>query len=77
MAAERLQPEWILQWLKNPAVILPGTRMPAFWPEYPKSYYPQFGGDAQQQILAIRDHLLTFRGGPSPKSPQDQKQNAN
>jgi len=77
MAAERLQPDWILQWLKNPAVILPGTRMPAFWPEYPKSYYPQFGGDAQQQILAIRDHLLTFRGGPSPKSPQDQKQNAN
>jgi mono/diheme cytochrome c family protein len=77
MAAERLQPDWILAWLKNPAVILPGTRMPAFWPDYPKSYYPQFGGEAQQQILAIRDHLLTFRGGPSPKNPQDQKQNAN
>jgi hypothetical protein len=74
MSAERLQPDWILAWLKNPAIILPGTRMPAFWPEYPKSYYPQFGGNAEEQIRAIRDHLLTLRGGPSPKTPN---QNAN
>ena len=39
--------------------------MPAFWPDYPKSFYPQLGGDAEAQIRAIRDHLLTFRGGPS------------
>ncbi len=67
MAPERLNPDWIVDWLKKPSDILPGTRMPAFWPDYPKSYYPQMGGDAQKQILAIRDHLLTFRGGPSPK----------
>ena len=41
--------------------------MPAFWPDYPKSFYPQFGNDAEAQIQAIRDHLLTFRGGPSPR----------
>ena len=29
---------------------------------------PQFGGDAEVQIRAIRDHILTFRGGPSPKT---------
>jgi mono/diheme cytochrome c family protein/predicted nucleic acid-binding Zn-ribbon protein len=69
MAPDRLNPDWIEQWLKNPAAIVPGTRMPAFWPEYPKSFYPQFGGDAAAQIRAIRDHLLTFRGGPSPKRP--------
>jgi mono/diheme cytochrome c family protein len=68
MSIERLQPEWILDWLKNPARILPGTRMPAFWPDFPKSFYPQFGGSAEAQILAIRNHLLTLRGGPSPKS---------
>jgi mono/diheme cytochrome c family protein len=68
MAPERLNPEWIVQWLKNPATILPGTRMPAFWPDYPKTFYPQMGGNADAQILAIRDHLLTFRGGPSPKT---------
>ena len=67
MAPERLQPDWILEWLKKPSDILPGTRMPAFWPDYPKSFYPQLGGDAEAQIRAIRDHLLTFRGGPSPQ----------
>jgi mono/diheme cytochrome c family protein len=67
MSPERLNPDWIIAWLKKPSDILPGTRMPAFWPDYPKSFYPQFGGNADAQIQAIRDHLLTFRGGPSPK----------
>jgi cytochrome c2 len=69
MAYERLQPDWILQWLKNPGAILPGTKMPQFWPDYPKSPYPQMGGDGDAQIRAIRDHVLTLRGGPSPKTP--------
>jgi mono/diheme cytochrome c family protein len=68
MSAERLNADWILDWLKKPSDILPGTRMPAFWPDYPKSFYPQLNGDAEAQIRAIRDHLLTFRGGPSPKT---------
>src|SRR5882762_10092787 len=67
MAPERLQADWMLQWMKRPSDILPGTRMPAFWPDYPKSFYPQLGGNAEAQIRAIRDHMLTFRGGPSPK----------
>jgi mono/diheme cytochrome c family protein len=66
MAIERLQPDWVLDWLKDPAAILPGTRMPAFWPEYPKSSYPHMGGSGEAQILAIRDYLMTFKGGPSP-----------
>jgi mono/diheme cytochrome c family protein len=69
MAPERLQPDWILEWLKNPTAIQPGTRMPAFWPNYPQSFYPQFGGDAERQIRAIRDYLMTLRGGPSPRRP--------
>ena len=68
MSSERLQPDWILEWLKKPFDILPVTRMPQFWPDYPKSYYPQLGGIAEAQIRAIRDYLLTFRGGPSPKT---------
>jgi len=67
MAHERLQPDWMLDWMKKPSDILPGTRMPAYWPDYPKSFYPQLGGNAEAQIRAIRDHILTFRGGPSPK----------
>ena len=41
--------------------------MPAFWPDYPKSFYPQFGGDAEAQIRAIRGYILTFKGGPTPR----------
>jgi mono/diheme cytochrome c family protein len=69
MTSERLQPDWILDWLRSPLTIVPGTRMPVFWPEYPKSPYPQLGGDAAAQIRAIRDHLLTLRGGPMPPTP--------
>jgi mono/diheme cytochrome c family protein len=78
MAPDRLRSEWILDWLRKPSDILPGTRMPAFWPDHPKSIYtrevkgfewlPQeFSGDAEAQIRAIRDHLMTFKGGPTPR----------
>ena len=77
MAPERLQPEWIALWLKKPLDILPGTRMPMFWPDYPKSFYPELGGNAEAQIRAIRDHLLTFKGGPSPKAGAAAAKSAN
>jgi hypothetical protein len=44
--------------------------MAAFWPNYPKSDFTQLGNNAEAQIRAIRDHLMTFRGGPSPKRQQ-------
>ena len=66
MARERLQPDWVLDWLRAPLEIQPGTRMPLFWSEYPGSFYPQFDMDAVQQIESVRDYLYTFRGGPSP-----------
>ncbi len=68
MVPDRLNPDWIVEWLKSPLTILPGTRMPVFWPDYPKSFYPELGGNADAQMRAIRDYLLTFRGGPSPKT---------
>ena len=68
MAPERLNPEWIVEWMKSPLKILPGTRMPAYWPDYPKSFYTELNGDADAQIRAIRDYLMTFHGGPSPKA---------
>ena len=59
-ASERLQPAWIQAWLRNPTAILPGTRMPSFWPQFPQSYYDPLDRDAAAQIRAIRDHLLTL-----------------
>ncbi|MBM3779172.1 MAG: c-type cytochrome [Acidimicrobiia bacterium] len=70
MGHERLNPEWMDEWMISPLRIVPGTRMPMFWPNYPKSDFPQFGGDAQRQIEAVRNHIMSFRGGPSPnRSP--------
>ena len=66
MARERLQPDWVLDWLRAPLEIQPGTRMPMFWSEYPGSFYPQFDTDAVRQIESVRDYLYTFSGGPSP-----------
>ncbi len=66
MTPERLQPDWVLDWLVAPLDIQPGTRMPMFWTEYPGSFYPQFDGDAIRQIESVRDYLWTFSGGPSP-----------
>jgi mono/diheme cytochrome c family protein len=61
LAHERLQPEWIDAWLRNPSAILPGTRMPTFWPDYPKSFYDPLNRDGAAQVRAIREHLLTLR----------------
>ena len=71
MVSDRLNAEWLLPWLKDPASFLPGTRMTAFWPKetFPKSPYPELGGDAEAQMRAVRAHLLTLRGGLSPKKP--------
>jgi hypothetical protein len=34
-------------------------------------------GGAEAQVKAIRNHLLTFRGGPSPKTGATPAKNAN
>jgi mono/diheme cytochrome c family protein len=75
MAHERLQPDWVIRWLIDPKVIQPGTRMTQFWPEYPKTPYPQQGGDAEKQLRSVRDYLFTLRGGPSPKRPANSDSN--
>ena len=69
MTPERLQADWIIDWIRDPQSIQPGTRMPAFWPDYPEAFYTQFDRNADQQIRSIRDHLLTFSGGPRPVEP--------
>jgi cytochrome c2 len=61
IAHDRLQPEWIDAWLRDPSAILPGTRMPSFWPDYPQSFYAPLDRNGAAQIRAIREHLLTLR----------------
>ena len=60
MARQRLSPNWILKWLKDPQKIQPGTKMPSFYPGGPDNI---LGGKDDRQIEAMRDYLLTLGGG--------------
>ena len=62
LAKERLRPDWVVPWLKNPQALMDGTRMPSFWDfsdeAHPTSPSKLFDGDAKQQIEALRDYIL-------------------
>lgn len=65
MARERLNPDWIVEWIKNPQALMPGTRMPAF---YDFSDDSRDGPDDVlssdlEQVKALRDYLLTLHSG--------------
>jgi cytochrome c2 len=68
LAGERLRPDWVLLWLKDPQKVFPGTKMPTFFPGYPDTPYKDYPGDAPAQILAIRDHLFVDVAGGGKKS---------
>src|SRR6266850_324941 len=69
LAKERLRPDWIIPWLKNPQALLDGTRMPSFWDfsdeAHPTSPSKLFDGDAKEQIDALRDYLMHLELKPA------------
>jgi cytochrome c2 len=81
MAKERLRPDWIPLWLKNPQALLEGTRMPGFWDfsdeAHPTSPSQTFNRDAKAQIEALRDYLMHLEvkaaGGAKTASLDRQK----
>jgi mono/diheme cytochrome c family protein len=58
-ARERLNPNWILAWIKDPPALMPGTKMPSFYPGGPDDV---FDGNEDQQILAMRDYIMSIGG---------------
>jgi mono/diheme cytochrome c family protein len=60
MARERLKSNWVVEWLKDPQVLQPGTMMPTFFSEGQTPFNDVLGGDAVKQIQAIRDYLWVF-----------------
>ena len=54
MARQRLNPNWIIKWIKDPQKIQPGTKMPSFYPGGPDDV---LGGKEDLQIQALRDYL--------------------
>ena len=64
LANERLEPDWIENWLKNPQALQEGTKMPNFF-----YYYDEYEGevevtellpDSEGKIMALRDYLMTM-----------------
>ena len=67
LAHARLNPDWIVKWLRDPQKLMPGTKMPSFFPGGPPDV---LGGDDEAQIRALRDYIVSLglpEGGPSPQ----------
>jgi mono/diheme cytochrome c family protein len=63
LARQRLNPNWILRWLKDPQKVQPGTKMPSFYPGGPDNI---LGGKEDLQIEALRDYLMSIGRGAAP-----------
>ena len=65
--AERLQPRWFLEYMKDPQSKRPGTRMPTFWfPDF--ALYPDLlEGNTDAQVDAIWTYLSAGSSAPFPK----------
>jgi mono/diheme cytochrome c family protein len=55
LAKNRLKPNWIVRWLRDPQKVEPGTRMPSFYPEGPEDILE---GNDEKQIEALRDYIM-------------------
>jgi mono/diheme cytochrome c family protein len=70
----RLRPEWMLEFIIDPQRLMPGTKMPNFFPleddEDPESLMTPFpewmGGDARAQVRAVRDYLYVMKQSADP-----------
>lgn len=56
----RLKPNWVIDWLRDPQEIQPGTMMPTFFPEGQSPAPDILEGDSLKQIEAIRDYLMQY-----------------
>src|SRR5436190_2054059 len=67
LAHVRLGPEWIIKWLHDPQKVMPGTKMPSFFPGGPPDV---LGGDDEAQIRALRDYVVSLGLPDVASSPQ-------
>jgi mono/diheme cytochrome c family protein len=72
LASSRLKPEWIIDWLRDPSKLQPGTRMPTYFYAGEAPDRTVFGGNAEEQIKALTTYvwILGTRSGQTPASGQ-------
>ena len=61
LTKQRLKPEWVSEWLKDPQRLQEGTMMPGFFPDGQSPMPDLLGGDYLEQIRAIRDYLYRYQ----------------
>lgn len=61
---QRIRPEWLYEYLVNPAGYRPGTLMPSFWPGGVSSNMNILGGDTARQIASIYSFAKSANGEP-------------
>ena len=57
LAAERLKPEWIIEWIIDPQMLQPGTRMPTFFYDGVAPDQETLNGDVLEQASALTAHI--------------------
>jgi mono/diheme cytochrome c family protein/uncharacterized coiled-coil protein SlyX len=63
LAAGRLKPNWIIDWLHDPQRLQPGTNMPTFFYEGQAPDQTILGGNAEEQIKALRAYVWSLGRG--------------
>ena len=63
LSADRLNPDWIVRWLRDPQRLAPGTKMPTYFSDESSGPEEILEGDEERQILALRDYILSL-GAP-------------
>jgi len=61
---QRIRPEWLREYVVNPAAYRAGTLMPSFWPEGKAANRDILGGDTDRQIASIYSFAKSANGAP-------------
>ena len=72
LARTRLNPEWMSKWIRDAQPLMPGTKMPSFYPTPEQDGPPDIlDGDDERQITAIRNYLMSLGRGAAATNGTD------
>ncbi len=64
LSRERIRPDFIPEWVKDPQKFTPGVKMPAFLPSDDAAVPGILGDDRSKQAEAIRDYIMSLGKHP-------------